>query len=32
VRERRFAEVEPVGTLVLKLMEANERAKIRLYD
>jgi hypothetical protein len=32
VRERRLAEVEPVGTLVLKLMEANERAKIRLYD
>ena len=32
VRERRFAEVEPVGALVLRLMEADERAKIRLYD
>ena len=32
VRERRLAEVEPVGALVLRLMEANERAKIRLYD
>jgi len=30
--ERRHAEVEPVGALVLRLMEANERAKIRLYD
>ena len=32
VRERRLAEVEPVGTLILRLMEADERAKIRLYD
>lgn len=32
VRERRLAEVEPVGALVLRLMEADERAKIRLYD
>ena len=32
VRERRLAEVEPVGALVLRLMESNERAKIRLYD
>jgi hypothetical protein len=32
VRERRLAEVEPVGVLVLRLMEANERAKIKLYD
>jgi hypothetical protein len=32
VRERRLAEVEPVGVLVLRLMEADERAKIRLYD
>ena len=32
VGERRLAEVEPVGALVLRLMEANERAKIRLYD
>lgn len=32
VRERRFAEVEPVGALVLRLMEADDRAEIRLYD
>jgi predicted transcriptional regulator len=32
VSERRFAEVEPVGALVLRLMEADEGAKIRLYD
>ncbi len=32
VRERRLAEVDPVGALVLRLMEADERAKIRLYD
>jgi hypothetical protein len=32
VGERRHAEVGPVGALVLRLMEANERAKIRLYD
>jgi predicted transcriptional regulator len=32
VRERRLAEVEPAGALVLRLMEADERTKIRLYD
>ena len=32
VGESRLAEVEPVGTLVLRLIDANEGAKIRLYD
>ena len=32
VGERREAEVEPVGNLVLRLMKAEEGAKIRLYD
>jgi hypothetical protein len=32
VGERREAEVEPGGNLVLRLMEADEGAKIRLYD
>ena len=32
VWERRHAEVEPVGVLVLRLMGATEQAKIRLYD
>ena len=32
VGERREAEVEPVGNLVLRLMDADEGAKIRLYD
>ncbi|MFA5870225.1 MAG: hypothetical protein WC941_11075 [Candidatus Bathyarchaeia archaeon] len=32
VGERRHAEVEPVGALVLRLMGATEQAKIRLYD
>jgi predicted transcriptional regulator len=32
VGERREAEVEPVGNLVLRLMGADEGAKIRLYD
>ena len=32
IGERRLAEVEPVGALVLRLMGATEQAKIRLYD
>lgn len=32
VGERREAEVEPVGNLVLRLIDASEGAKIRLYD
>jgi hypothetical protein len=32
VGERREAEVEPVGALVLRLMDAPGNAKIRLYD
>jgi hypothetical protein len=32
VGERRQAEVEPVGSLVLRLMDAPDNAKIRLYD
>jgi predicted transcriptional regulator len=32
VGERREAEVEPVGNLVLRLMGADEGAKIMLYD
>ena len=32
VGEKRQAEVEPVGSLVLRLMDAPESAKIRLYD
>jgi hypothetical protein len=32
VGERRQAEVEPVGSLVLRLMNAPDDAKIRLYD
>ena len=32
VGEKRLAEVEPVGNLVLRLMDAPESAKIRLYD
>ncbi len=32
VGERRQAEVEPVGNLVLRLMDAPDNAKIRLYD
>ena len=32
VRERRHARVEPVGSLVLRLMEAPQRAKISLSD
>ena len=32
VGERRLAEVEPVGALVLRLMDAPGGAKIRLYD
>ena len=32
VWERREAEVEPVGNLVLRLMDANQGAHIRLYD
>ena len=32
VGEKREAEVEPVGSLVLRLMDAPSGAKIRLYD
>ncbi len=32
VGEKREAEVEPVGNLVLRLMDAPGNAKIRLYD
>jgi hypothetical protein len=32
VGEKRMAEVEPVGALVLRLMDAPRDAKIRLYD
>ncbi len=32
VGEKRMAEVEPVGALVLRLMDAPGDAKIRLYD
>ena len=32
IGERRLAEVEPVGALVLRLMGATEQVKIRLYD
>ncbi len=32
VGERREAEVEPVGNLVLRLIDAPEGAKLRLYD
>jgi hypothetical protein len=32
VGERRLAEVEPVGALVLRLIDAPGSAKIRLYD
>jgi hypothetical protein len=32
VGEKRMAEVEPVGALVLRLMDAPGNAKIRLYD
>lgn len=30
--EKREAEVEPVGSLILRLIDASESAKIRLYD
>ena len=32
VGEKREAEVEPVGNLVLRLMDASGNAKIRFYD
>jgi hypothetical protein len=32
VGEKRQAEVEPVGSLIIKLMYKPENAKIRLYD
>jgi len=32
VGDRREAEVEPVGNLVLRLIDASDNAKIRLYD
>jgi hypothetical protein len=32
VGEKKQAEVEPVGNLVLRLIDAPESAKIRLYD
>jgi hypothetical protein len=32
VSERRQAEVEPIGNLVLRLIDASKNVKVRLYD